>query len=130
MDDTSPSPILARADALMQRRRNHPAEEDDFPVLTTVVEDVEDIPVVNDVIESDTPPEPEVSAQLVSSLVDQVASVVREKLAAEIPSLVEASLQAVVLNLSEDLRQGITETTEQALADFLARSSRSALRKR
>ena len=42
-----PSPILARADALMQRRRQH-TEVDDVPVLTDAIEDEDDIPVLID----------------------------------------------------------------------------------
>ena len=48
-----PSPILARADALMQRRRSN-AEADDLPVLTDAIdlskpETDEDIPVLQDI---------------------------------------------------------------------------------
>ena len=45
-----PSPILARADALMQRRR-HPSEVDDIPVLTDAVSIEDDIPVLVDVVD-------------------------------------------------------------------------------
>ena len=40
-----PNPIIARADALMQRRRQNGSEADDVPVLTDAVDD-EDIPVL------------------------------------------------------------------------------------
>ncbi len=40
-----PNPIIARADALMQRRRQPGSETDDVPVLTDAVDD-EDIPVL------------------------------------------------------------------------------------
>jgi hypothetical protein len=47
-----PSPILARADALMQRRRQH-AENDDVPVLTDAVDltasDDDDLPLLLDI---------------------------------------------------------------------------------
>ena len=42
-----PSPILARADALMQRRRQA-NEFDDVPVLTDAIDDEDDIPVLID----------------------------------------------------------------------------------
>lgn len=40
-----PSPILARADALMQRRRQN-AELDDLPVLTDAIDLDDDVPVL------------------------------------------------------------------------------------
>lgn len=40
-----PSPILARADALMQRRRQNSAESDEIPVLTDALDD-DDIPIL------------------------------------------------------------------------------------
>ena len=47
-----PSPILARADALMQRRRQH-ADNDDVPVLTDAVDlatsDDDDVPLLLDI---------------------------------------------------------------------------------
>lgn len=42
-----PSPILARADALMQRRRQN-AELDDVPVLTDAIDLDDDVPVLFD----------------------------------------------------------------------------------
>ncbi|MCE1238434.1 MAG: hypothetical protein LWW83_00705 [Azonexaceae bacterium] len=51
-----PSPILARADALMQRRRASLADGDDVPVLTdAVVNDEDDIPLLLDA-ETAAPP--------------------------------------------------------------------------
>lgn len=62
-----PSPILARADALMQRRRQN-AEIDDVPVLTDAVDlDAsaadDDVPVLLDIeaIEPLAPPLPEIA---------------------------------------------------------------------
>lgn len=43
-----PSPIIARADALMQRRRQNSAPGDDIPVLTDSINDDDDIPVLVD----------------------------------------------------------------------------------
>ena len=37
-----PSPILARADALMQRRHQNNAEQNDLPILTDAIEDESD----------------------------------------------------------------------------------------
>lgn len=41
-----PSPILARADALMHRKRQNDADFDDVPVLTDAIGDDDDIPVL------------------------------------------------------------------------------------
>lgn len=43
-----PSPILARADALMHRKRQTEAEFDDVPILTDSIDDEDDIPVLVD----------------------------------------------------------------------------------
>lgn len=49
-----PSPIIARADALMQRRRQNLAEPDEVPVLVDALDD-DDIPIL---LQVDTPAEP------------------------------------------------------------------------
>lgn len=126
-DDIATSPVLARADALMQRRRQNAATEfEDVPVLTEVVSLDEDVPVVTDVVVEETLAEPEIGPAVLRILADELAAEVRAKLAAEIPSLVEASLESLIGRLSEDLRQGVTESADQALRDFLARRERLA----
>jgi hypothetical protein len=49
-----PSPILARADALMHRRRQNDSELDDVPVLTDAIDD-DDIPLLLDAEAEATP---------------------------------------------------------------------------
>ena len=44
-----PSPILARADALMQRRRPTSPEPDDVPLLTDAISPEDDLPLLVDV---------------------------------------------------------------------------------
>jgi len=44
-----PSPIIARADALMHRRRQGDNEFDDIPVLTDCVDKFEEIPVLTEI---------------------------------------------------------------------------------
>jgi glycosyltransferase A (GT-A) superfamily protein (DUF2064 family) len=41
-----PSPILARADALMQRRHQNNAEQNDLPILTDAIDEDDDLPVI------------------------------------------------------------------------------------
>lgn len=50
-----PSPILARADALMQRRRQNSPEPDDVPLLTDAISPEDEIPLLVDV-ETPAPP--------------------------------------------------------------------------
>ena len=44
-----PSQIIARADALMHRRRQSDQDFDDIPVLTDSIDDFDDIPVLTEV---------------------------------------------------------------------------------
>lgn len=56
-----PSPILARADALMQRRRQNSSSPDEVPVLTDAL-DEDDVPILLDV-ETGTPVVPAASSE-------------------------------------------------------------------
>ncbi|WP_265944390.1 hypothetical protein [Dechloromonas sp. A34] len=110
-----PSPILARADALMQRRRQNSAEADDIPVLTDSVEPIDsddDVPVLLDV-ESFVEPEPPVAeieeaepvvplaeahepafdAALRDILAHELARRVEQRIAAELPRIIEATVR-------------------------------------
>jgi len=127
MDDLNPSPVLARADALMQRRRQNAAGEfEDFPVLTEVISPDDDIPILSDAVA----PEPERTDDLVPAvlaiLADELAERVRTRLAAEIPCLVEAVLHSTLAKLTAELSQGIVGTTEDALRDFIAEREKLA----
>lgn len=117
-----PSPILARADALMHRRRQNGGDGDDVPVLTDLIED--DIPVLSDLDAAisalpplNTPPaitEPEppvviapaepiasptpASTPLPDSLLNEqlareLARRVEQRIAAELPRIVESTLR-------------------------------------
>lgn len=126
-DALNPSPVLARADALMQRRRQNAAGEfEDVPVLTDVVPPDDDIPVVTEVATPPTEVTDDIGPAVLKILADELAEQVRAKLAAEIPSLVEATLHTLVANLTSDLQQGIGETTEHALRDFIAQREKLA----
>lgn len=113
-----PSPILARADALMQRRRQNSAEGDDIPVLTDSVEALEsddDVPVLLDAepfvapVEleppvaaiEELPPvappaeanEPAFDAALRDILAHELARRVEQRLATELPRIIEATVR-------------------------------------
>lgn len=113
-----PSPIIARADALMQRKRQS-SLSDDIPVLTDAV-DEEDIPVLLDVAEPVpsvelaaaihlasahqlTPNEPdnptpasktspEIDPALRDQLVRHLAHRIEQRLTAELPRIIESTL--------------------------------------
>ena len=89
-----PSPVLARADALMHRRRPTGAgEADDLPVLTEIVDD--GIPVLAETLPPPAPG-PAFDADQLNLLAEELAHRLRSRLAAELPSLVEAALNAAV----------------------------------
>lgn len=109
-----PSPILARADALMQRRRQN-AELDDVPVLTDTVDTDDDVPVLLDIemlatvaeaeaaseefaepppaiVEELTPPSA-FDAGLRDILAHELARRLEQRLAAELPRLIESTVR-------------------------------------
>lgn len=106
-----PSPILARADALMQRRRQGGGELDEIPVLTDTVDNDDDIPVLLDaeipapVVELEAEPEPagEVAKEALpppafdtavrDALAHELARRVEQRLVAELPRLIESTLR-------------------------------------
>jgi len=108
-----PSPILARADALMQRRRQGGGELDEIPVLTDTVDNDDDIPVLLDaeipapVVEPEAEAEPEPAGEVAKealsppafdtaardALAHELARRVEQRLVAELPRLIESTLR-------------------------------------
>lgn len=116
-----PSPILARADALMHRKRQSDNELDDLPVLTDAI-DEDDIPILLDaepsvtteipaieepaltvVTEADIEPEVEALAPATSTpiidpalrdqLIRDLAHRVEQRLCAELPGIIESTVR-------------------------------------
>lgn len=107
-----PSPILARADALMQRRRQH-TEVDDVPVLTDAIDDEDDIPVLVDAeveipvveqnydLDSETLPEfdetqpapPVFDTAMRDILAHELARRVKQRITAELPRIIESTVR-------------------------------------
>jgi len=115
------SPILARADALMQRRRQNGNETDDVPILTDAVdmsaEDLDDdVPVLLDIepfaplseadpIAEEVPPvaepvlaaepavEPAFNAALRDILAHELSRRVEQRLLAELPRIIESTVR-------------------------------------
>ncbi|OQA33432.1 MAG: hypothetical protein BWY57_01195 [Betaproteobacteria bacterium ADurb.Bin341] len=118
--------VVARADALMQRRRPQPARpppDQDLPVLTEAVLGPEDDLPVLTVIASgeltEMAPQSRLDPALLEKLAQELTRRVHDRLAAELPSLVEAALQTSIAGLSRELEQGLIETTEAAIRDFI-----------
>jgi len=104
-----PSPILARADALIQRRRGSNLTPDDIPLLTDRVETVEDVPVLQDLAPTVTATAPvleipDSSAPKIPLKIDlpkisndalafELARKIELRLIAELPRLIEATLK-------------------------------------
>ena len=111
--------IVSRADSLMMKRRRSfvagqpaatppPAEDEDLPVLTEIL--------APEAALAETPPDRQ-DDTLVSLQAADLAQAVQQRLAAELPSLIEASLALV----EQEIRQGIADTVDSALKDFIAR---------
>lgn len=116
-----PSPILARADALMHRKRQSDNELDDLPVLTDAI-DEDDIPILLDAETSVTteistieepafastaeaitepdikalepmPPAPAIDPALRDQLIRDLAHRVEQRLSAELPGIIESTVR-------------------------------------
>ena len=107
--------------------------EDDLPVLTEVVVD-DDLPVLTDALPDATDDSSQLatederealitvltqrlSSQLSSELGSELAQAVERRLAAELPTLIEA----VLLDVGTQLRAGITASVSDACRDFVRR---------
>jgi hypothetical protein len=127
MDET----ILARADALMQRRRTTPGETDEVPVLTAVVVSGDDFPVLTEAVPANTgavvgfAPEPEAGSATPSQLPDSQipeASVIVGPVTAADPALLLTSLtdelaRRVEARLAAEVPRLITATLHELLSE-------------
>lgn len=115
------SPILARADALMQRRRQSGNETDDVPILTDAVDmsadelddDVpvlldiepfaplseadpiteEELPVAEPVLAAEPAAEPAFNAALRDILAHELSRRIEQRLMAELPRIIESTVR-------------------------------------
>ena len=107
-----PSPILARADALMQRRHQNNAEQNDLPILTDAIDEDDDLPVLNDIAIEAAPTTVETTAedsvQTVSSpdsifhpspnsespiSASELARQVEQRILAQLPQLIDSAIK-------------------------------------
>jgi len=131
IDALAGNAVLARANALMQRRR---PQNEDVPVLTEAVPD-SDLPVLTAVVTEEEAAAPIASAPLprldpavFDRMAQELTRRVHDRLAAELPSLVEAALNSILTDLTRELESGLTETTEAAIRDFLDEHKKQAPR--
>ena len=120
-----PSPILARADALMQRRRQSPGENDDIPVLTdSVTQPDDDIPVLTDCAPPDDAPLSELLVVAETPLIheDSLRSV------QDFPADPPAPFVSPADTLPEQLLTELARRVEQRLTAELPRLIESTLR--
>lgn len=115
-----PSPIIARADALMQKRRQNLAGADEVPVLIDALDD-EDIPILLLVdtpapaaergesadtpnqLDDATPPTPEAAPEVIAApapdadldehLVRELSRRIEARLSAELPAIIAATVR-------------------------------------
>lgn len=101
------SHIIARADALMQRRRHGGIDVDDVPVLTDAVDPDDDVPVLVDAesrtpLEAEPPPGdagrepasgPAVDDTLLDIIAHELARRISKRMAAEMPAIIEATVR-------------------------------------
>ena len=122
-----PSPILARADALMHRKRQSDTDFDDVPVLTDAIDDDDDIPLLLEIDEqqqeSVLQPAPlETQSDIAPQANDDVSI---ELPLADIPPLAARPLDS---ELREQLAGELARRIEQRITAELPRLINSALR--
>ena len=113
-----PRNILARADALMQRRRQVSSELDDVPVLIDAIDPESDIPILLDVelpvaaLQARDEPEAiaapvsepvsepvttvTVDGEILGDIAHELARRVHDRLAAELPKIVEMTIRDIL----------------------------------
>ena len=91
-----PSPILARADALMQRRRQgETGPLDDVPVLTDTVESDDAAPLLAKPIHDQT------DSLTLDGMAEALSLRIQQRLAAELPALIEATVRDFLAEQNE-----------------------------
>ena len=101
------TPILARADKLMRRRRSRSADLDDVPVLVDAIDLETDIPLLVDAEPAITVPEPHTKMEpatapeffpvldqaILDMIVNELARRVHDRFAAELPAIIEGTVR-------------------------------------
>lgn len=101
------APVMPRLEEI-DLAATTPADDEDLPVLTEIV--------APEAAVAEAAPD-RFDETLVSILAADLAHSIESRLAVELPSLIEATLDS----FQQDLRRGIVAATDAALKDFLAR---------
>ncbi len=98
-----PSPILARADALMQRRYQSSADQSDLPILTDAIENDDDLPVLNDIASESAPAQREAIPADFSlknnesdTFASELAHQVEQRILAQLPQLIDSAIMDLI----------------------------------
>lgn len=122
--------VVARADALMQRRRaQQTGEAEEVPLLTEalLLPEDEDFPILNAIDPVAAPPAlvpTRPTPEAVDQLARELARTITARLNAELPHLVHIALQETLGRVEAELKNGISDATEAALRDFLKEQER------
>ncbi|MDE2441999.1 MAG: hypothetical protein KGP14_13330 [Betaproteobacteria bacterium] len=127
-----PSPILARADALMHRKRQNDAGSDDVPILTDAISEDDDIPVLLEVAptqqEAFAPHQEVVKTQpTIATTIPEITPAIctDESVPVYTTPLISIASDAT---LSKQLATELAHRVEQRLASELPRIIESTLR--
>ncbi len=116
------SPIIARADALMHRKRQSSSELNDIPVLTDAVDEDDDIPLLTD-IDPDPVLEDAVALESESSAGEIVINEQQDAPAASPlidPGLRDQLVHELASRIEERLRAALPQIINSTVKDFLA----------
>lgn len=119
-----PSPIIARADALMHRRRQS-SEFNDVPVLTDAIQEEDDIPLLTDI---DTPAadtaEAALEAPFAASTVTAETSALQQEEAPPAlvidPELRDQLVFELTRRIEERIKAALPQIISSTVRDFLA----------
>jgi hypothetical protein len=119
--------VVSRADSLMRRRSfvaappAPPPQAEAAPAPLVALDFDEDIPVLTEEVQPEMPtdeaPRDRFDETLAARLASELAHGMERRLAAELPTLIEAGLAA----LEADLQRSLRDTADGAIKDFLAR---------
>ena len=112
-----PSPIIARADALMHRKRQSGGELNEVPVLTDAIDEDDDIPLLTDI---DGAFEPE--RQAVTVIAAEAGGHRESEIAIAVidPAWREQMAHELARRVEERLRAALPQIISSTVKDFLA----------
>lgn len=129
-----PSPILARANALMHRHRSNNDDADEIPVLTDAVPGSEEIPLLTEIAPLDPAvplpalTAPDLTLERIDALPSNTGPAEHEPLTSDEEPLLRELCRRVELRLAEALPQLIRATLDELLQERAAQDIPAAAR--